>query len=359
MNILYDHQAFDQIIGGISRSFVGLISNLDASINYQVSLRYSRNYYVKQILPGISYPFDKIYLPYKRRIIRKINTNFSINQIKKSNYDLFHPTFEDPYFLKYIFKPLVVTVHDLIPETYPYLWSKGWILNRKLIYSKADHLVAVSQNTKNELLHYYPWIEPNKVSVIYHGFCNSIIVNHTMKLDFKYILYVGGRKAYKNFKLFVEACAPLLQKASDIFLVCAGNSFDHEEIELFRLLEIEKKVYHMQPTDNELYELYQRAVLFVFPSLKEGFGLPILEAWGNNCPVVLSKVEPFIEIAGDAAFYFDPLSKKDIRECIEKTIFDSKRRETIVRKGYDRLKQFNWKKTAESYGNIYSVVLNR
>ncbi|MBP8945862.1 MAG: glycosyltransferase [Paludibacteraceae bacterium] len=124
-------------------------------------------------------------------------------------------------------------------------------------------------------------------------------------------------------------------------------------------LGIYRKVISKRFNDKELYNLYQNALLFIFPSLKEGFGIPILEAWANKCPIALSNIEIFHEIADDAAIYFDPLDIEDIRNAIEKIIQNGDLRMNLIKKGYERVKKFNWFDSAKKLENIYKKVINK
>lgn len=357
MKILYDHQAFGQVIGGVSRYFVETIKHLNPEIEREIAVKYSRNMYIKEILPEITYPFGDLYLPYKRRIIRKQNFKYAVSCLMNSKYDIFHATFDDNYFLPYLKSPFVVTIHDLIPESTPGNWHPGWLECRKQIFHLANHIICVSKYTKNELLHYYPDLNISNITVIYHGF-NPREVKSDSKYNNKYILYVGGRKGYKNFTRFVNACAPMLIDNKYLKLFCTGEEFSNEEKELLSNLNIAQQVTQRKVDEKELISIYKNALVFVFPSLKEGFGHPILEAWGNGCPVALSNTGPFPEIAGDAAQYFDPLSEDDMQRCIKKILFDNELREDLIIKGKKRIQNFTWEKSTKEHERVYYQTMN-
>jgi glycosyltransferase involved in cell wall biosynthesis len=113
----------------------------------------------------------------------------------------------------------------------------------------------------------------------------------------------------------------------------------------------------MPVNDAILAQLYQKALAFVFPSLYEGFGLPILEAFSCGCPVALSDSSSFPEVAKEAAIYFDPHIKSSMEEAILKIIHDEKLRDVLRRRGYEALKDFSWKKTAEKTLSLYKSIL--
>lgn len=356
MKILFDHQAFQQIIGGVSRYYVETIKHLNEGIEREVAVRYSRNLYIKEILPGIKYPFGNFYIPFKRRIIRQQNLNYAISRLKNSTYDIFHATFDDSYFLPYLKTPFVISVHDLIPESEPDKWPTGWLECRKQVFLKANHIICPSNFTKKELLQFYPNLDISKISVIYHGYEQKVSIKANRKSK-NYIIFIGGRKGYKNFERFVKACAPLLHENMDLKLFCTGEKFTKEEVQLLAKLKIWNKVIQKKVSDVELRNLYKNALLFVFPSLKEGFGIPILEAWGNGCPVALSDTGPFPEIAGDAAEYFDPMDEGDIQNCIRNILSDKGLRNNLIRKGENRLKLFSWEHSSLEHERIYHQTL--
>ena len=290
--------------------------------------------------------------------MKKINYEYAIERLKKSDYDIFHSTFDDPYFLNYVKSPFVITVHDLIPEHDPSKWPNEWLQNRKKLFEMANHIIAVSQNTKNELLLFYPKIHENKVTVIYHGLTFNSNNNLTESNEFgKYILYVGNRAGYKNFNFFVESLAPILKNNKEIKLICTGTKFNSFEKEILKKLGILDKVIAIQVDDNLLNSLYAKALLFVFPSLIEGFGLPILEAWSNGCPVALSDTKCFKEIAGDAAIYFNPTNSTNIRNAIIDVISNEDLKKELIKAGNERIKLFDWKFSAKKLEQVYKKVL--
>ncbi len=179
----------------------------------------------------------------------------------------------------------------------------------------------------------------SKISVLYHGYtplnCKSEVNIHK-----KYILYVGGRKGYKNFIRFVEALAPILVENEGLKLLCTGNKLSQEEKELLLNLKITQKVFQSTVNEIQLMNLYKNSILLVFPSIKEGFGFPILEAWGNECSVALSNTDPFLKIAVDAAEYFDPLNIEDIRQCIGNLLSNEGSRKRLFEMGRNRVKIF-------------------
>ena len=175
----------------------------------------------------------------------------------------------------------------------------------------------------------------------------------------RYILYIGERWDYKNFEIFLKSIIPLLKKDKDIYLICGGsNPFNKNEIKYFKYLDCEHRVLHIK-IDNDviLANLYKHAMAFIFPSLYEGFGIPILESFSCGCPVILSNSSSFPEVAGDAGVYFNPEDELSIRKAIESVIYDDNLREEMKKKGYKQLSKFSWEKTALQTKKVYESLI--
>ena len=150
----------------------------------------------------------------------------------------------------------------------------------------------------------------------------------------------------------------LLNNNQDLFLVCVGGgNFDEDEQNLLKSLSIQKKVLRFDVNDGKLGYLYKNALAFVFPSLYEGFGLPIVEAFACKCPVVLNNASCFPELAADSAEYFDPSSIESMRKAIEKVINNYKLRQKLIKRGLERVKDFSWEKTAKKTKKVYQSVI--
>jgi glycosyltransferase involved in cell wall biosynthesis len=379
MKILFDNQIFKaQKYGGISRYFSELFSyfNTTKDIKYEVPIRDTENEYLinlpsfsKENLSKKSFlkPNSKI----KRKIIKIIelfDKNSNINLVKKAlqkqDFDIFHPTYYSPYFLKYLKdKPFVLTVHDMIHEIYPqyfkFDFGKTAKYKKKLI-ERATKIVAISENTKKDIVKYYN-VPEEKIRVIYHGNTLKPNANKQIKipnLPKNYILFVGARGLYKNFTFFIESIAELLNIDKDMNIVVAGgysnkNDFSKKEINLFEKLKIKEQIFQYSIDDDSLAYLYQNAICFVFPTLYEGFGIPVLEAFACGCPIVLSNTSSLPEVGGNAAIYFDPYNKNDMFEKVNKVVYDEILRKEMTAKGQIQLKKFSWEKTAIETIQIY------
>jgi glycosyltransferase involved in cell wall biosynthesis len=283
--------------------------------------------------------------------------------LKKRSFDLFHPTYYDPYFLEYLRgKPFVLTVHDMIHEKFAneFLRLKNKvILQKKELIKKARHIIAISESTKKDIIDIYQ-IPESKISVVYLGY-KQIANNcfHESNFPDKYILYVGDRALYKNFQFFLKSISSYLKMEEDLYLVCVGGrEFTYDEKELINKFELASKMIHYpKVSDDFIRAAYQNALGFIFPSLYEGFGLPVLEAFVNGCPAVLSNTSSLPEVGGDAALYFDPRNSESILESVRKIVTDIKLREELKQRGYSRLKKFSWQKCAEETKQVYQSII--
>lgn len=366
MKILYDFQIFSlQDFGGISRYFIELIHHLEAEkdIKTELAIYFSNNSYLRRSHSLYAKPFlSNTNLFWKNIIIEKINKILCGPRINKKDYDIFHPTYYDTYFLSLIGKkPFVLTVYDMIHEHYEEIRSVEKTISeqKRRLVQKASKVIAISENTKQDLLRYFHANE-KKIEVVHLGnsvFPKPIAVNHR-SIPEKFILYVGVRSFYKNFKPFLSSMVPLLTKDENLHLLCAGGGdFRNEEISLFKNAGVDKKVIHYPIDDNLLGHLYRNARVFVFPSLYEGFGIPVLEAFGCGCPVVLSNSSSLPEIGKDAALYFDPQEEQSIRNTVESVLYNEDIRKELIARGFERVKEFSWGKTARETRRIYESLV--
>src|SRR5690554_1998487 len=251
MRILYDHQMFSyQKYGGITKYFVELMKNIGVENEFSLSLLFSDNHYL-----GANHKLFKKYnlLPASnfkgkgriKEFLALLNHVYSNYYISKGDFDVFHPTFYDSYFLEKLKKPYVITVHDLIEFKFRSTYFKDSPRRGAIekVIRHADRIISISLNTKNDLLEIFD-LDPDKIDVIYHGF-NPGDGDVGPNQFGKYILFVGQRSAYKNFDRFVEAIVPLLKKEKDIKLLCVGGEFTVHESSFFSHHGIENQTLAM------------------------------------------------------------------------------------------------------------------
>lgn len=366
MKILYDHQIFtQQQYGGISRYFYELIKRFDGVENScDVATLYSNNaYYNIEVNQNLKEFLPNIYFRGKIRVMRFINQSKSNSIIDKNNFDVFHPTYYDPYFLKNSKnKPFVVTFHDMIHEKFSdqfeVLKSDTKILdNKKRLLEYSAKVIAISETTKQDIIQFFG-VDSEKIEVVYHGnsFTNSVI-NYNRIIGEDYILFVGNRSIYKNFNFFVTGISDLLVK-NNLKLICAGGgSFTTQELNLLQSLNIQDRVIFKKIiNDDILANYYKHALFFCFPSLYEGFGIPVLEAFACGCPVLLSNGGSLPEIGGDAALYFTPTNEESLLSEANKLLNDELLRKQLVEKANNRLHKFSWDKSYHDHLKIYESI---
>lgn len=367
MKVLYDHQCFvQQQFGGVSRYHYQLIKELNKlqNVDAKLSLKYSNNFYINE-----DKSFDvKNFLPnhkfyFKRTILDYINRLSTIPVLKQGDYDIFHPTYFNPYFLNHLNdKPFVLTVYDSIHEKYPEIINSidKTLENKKVLLSKAELILAISNCTKKDLIELHN-IPAEKIEVVYlAASINKNFVSSNLKVELpeKYILFVGNRDYYKNFNNFILAVEPLLKEHNDLFLICAGgSSFTNGEKKIFHSKQLENRIIHKGADNVTLATLYSNALAFIFPTLYEGFGIPALEAMNCDCPVVMSNTSSLPEVGGDAAIYFDPAKIDDMREKIVSVIFNKDLRNDLVLKGKTQRQKFSFEKTARQTLEVYKQLL--
>lgn len=354
LRVYMDYQAFShQTFGGVSRYFTEIIARLPQyGIEPTVGLKYSNNTHLK----ALDIPVQPVS---NRKVAKRLNRLFCRRQIRQADFDILHATYFDPYVLhaNTQHKPLVITIHDMIDE----VMHEGHTTPRRKARQArhANHIIAVSEHTKQDVIRILH-IPEDRISVVYHG--SSIVPTDPKQqpsLPPRYILYVGGRQRnYKNFRLFLEAMRPVVQ-SEQIAIVCVGAPFTPDEHALIRQLGMQQAVHQLFAADDQLYTIYAKAACFVYPSCYEGFGLPILEAWSAQCPIVLSHSSCFPEIAGEAALYFEPNNAADLTAKTLQMLDSETLRKDLIVKGQQRLQRYSWDKAAQELAHIYHTIYSR
>ena len=365
MKVLLDPQIFlTQKFGGISRLFVEVwkSSVRNKEISFECPLIYSENYHLNEsgLEPkNICNLFHNLNFKGTRRIkdlLKAYSINKTKRKLKAQQFDVFLSTYYDTYFLDHINKkPFILTVYDMIHEIFPEYFTSDTktIPQKKILIERADKIIAISKQTKKDILRFYPTVSPDKIDVVYLS--QTIIeigVSITDQLPQNFILFVGNRDAYKNFKLFVETAVPFLRAVPSLYIVCAGGGrLLEKENEMLKQLGINERVIQKNYKDSELASFYKAAKVFVFPSAYEGFGIPTLEAMQCGCPVILADSSCLPEIGGDAVMYFESGNSSSLANAIDKVINNESLREQLIEQGYKQVKDFSWEKTAEGYFN--------
>ncbi|QMW05975.1 glycosyltransferase family 4 protein [Spirosoma foliorum] len=368
MKVLFDHQSFTGLpYGGVSRYFFELMRSFAkrSDIDFELSLRLSNNEYLNQasFSNHIRYP-RLAHMHNAHRAASVLNRLYSKQRIRSGKFDIFHPTYYHRYFLDSIgSKPFVLTFFDATSERfgdqYPEL-GEGIYETKKQLLRRADCVICISEFSKQDLLRYFP-VDPDKVKVVLLGTTMDEYVAPSKReaspLAAPYLLYVGKRGLYKNFNGFFRAIQPVLHQHPDLHIICAGGgAFTPNEQALFHAARLSERVHFRPLTDEGLVTLYQHARAFVFPSLNEGFGIPVLEAYSAGCPVVLSDRSSLPEVGADAAIYFDPEDDDSMAHAIERIVTDDALFANLRQKGTERLRDFSCDKTAQQTLEVYQSL---
>jgi glycosyltransferase involved in cell wall biosynthesis len=365
VKVYYDYQIFTiQRWGGISRYYYELMDYYSKSGGFDFELLLSRSnngYLNKASFFSNRSMLNDVNFFGKRRILNIFNKSFARQKLKESNFDVFHPTYYDPYFLPFLKKkPFVIMIPDMIHEkfssTFPsWDFSAKW---KKELARKAAKIITITQNTKRDIMEMLG-IPDSKIEVVYLGnsLNLSLRANTNIELPKKYVLFVGSRVGYKNFDKFTESVIPILKKDTGLNIVCVGDKFSTKEIATFDKLGVKNRFFQYSVHDEVLAQIYSKAEAFVFPSMYEGFGIPILESFACGCPAILSNCSSFPEVAEDAAIYFDPYSIEDMTSAIEKVVYNNEIKNNLIKKGNERIKTFSWDKAALETKKVYESVV--
>ena len=356
MNVLYDYQAFYRDrVGGVSRYFSEIITHMPQEVTTEVTAATSCNLYMKQHISALAIDCSPRQR-FRSKALRMLNHAWASQRLKKGGYDIFHPTDFDPYYLPHVKAPIVATIHDMYWEMSHVNPAMEQMRHQQI--TTAQHIITVSEQTRTDLLSLYPMVDPSRVTTIHHGF-TPIAADKQSKPLFAqpYLLFVGKRSGYKNYVTLLHAFAALSDKYPDLLLVCTGMPFSSEEQQQIASLHLGDRVRQVFANDQQLYSLYHHARCFVYPSEYEGFGIPILEAWGCECPVLLSQASCFPEIGGSATDYFETKSVDSLVEGIKSIIDNEAHRQDLIEHGNQRIKLFTWEKAANQTLQIYNSLL--
>lgn len=259
---------------------------------------------------------------------------------------------------------LIVTVHDMIFERFADFY-KGPNFDRfredkRRCIQGADAVICVSETTRHEIQRFYGF-DSDSIYVVPHAYGNAFRLLQQcgggpgMSTKQPFLLYVGTRTHYKNFDMLLQAYSMWPQR-KDIALVLVGSPWSDDEDNHLLKLGIRDRVQVLTNIDDQtLCQLYNQAVGFVYPSLYEGFGIPLLEAIACGCPVIASRIPSTIEVAGECPIYFDPAEVDDLLRAFDIALSEG-RASKRVQIGLERVKSYSWNKAAVQTLEIYRAV---
>ena len=283
------------------------------------------------------------------------------------NPDIFHSTFFSTPRLPHHYKT-VLTIHDMIyelfSEKFNTMQDRRFVKNKKKQIYSADAIICVSESTQKDVLRFYPDIDAEKLVVIHNGIDPSFLTpvdpveknrfQSQLGLEKPFLLYIGRvNDPYKNFDLLLDTYTSRdeIQKRFHLVIV-HSDDLNERQKETIASMDGRIKCYS-DITRRQLKLFYSCCSEFIYPSRYEGFGLPVLEAMACEAPVVCSNALSLLEIAGDAALFFDPLSEEDLGNSILQIADSPRTREDLQNKGRKNLERFSWEHSVEALEKLY------
>ena len=315
----------------------------------------------------------KIHTP-PRKFLKSFWRSYGLSaHLEEDHIDLYHGlSHELPFGIKSKKYRSIVTIHDLIfkiyPNTCPAVDRAIYDFKFKHSCTSADHIIAISRCTKEDIVRFYN-IPSDKISIAYQS-CNPLFFNPSTldkrkildkyKLPAEYILYVGAITERKNTKTLIQAYS-LISKSIRIPLVIVGkgNGYQQECRRLSAALGTEQNIYWISDlSDNqELQVVYLNATCFVYPSVYEGFGIPIVEALLSKIPVIAAETSCLPEAGGPDSLYFDPYKPEDLADKLATVLTDPTLREKMRQQGWVYASQnFSAKATTQHVHRLYQSL---
>lgn len=361
MNVLYDGMIFSmQKAGGINRYFANIISRLPVGDSPTLTTRNDL---------GVNVPAHprlrvKQYRPFRPHRISQPLEKTYFRALERERYSVAHPTYYslltqqefDCYHC-----PVVVTVYDMIHERFAKdfqdEFQRAVRQQKKQAVERADAILCISENTKQDLVALYPAVE-NKIVVTYLATEMDMSLTHgDQKVpEQPYFLFVGGRNSYKNFDGLLTAFRQAAPWHPDALVCVVGSAFTEAESKAIENLGLTSRFQHYgNINDRHLAKLYNRSLALIYPSRYEGFGIPPLEAMACETVVVGANVSSVPEVVGDAGLLFDPNSG-ELTDILLALLDNSVDRDDLIQKGRRRAAHFSWDKTAAQTVEVYQKV---
>lgn len=359
--------------GGISRVFSEILPRM-CSINDSLHVQILTQGSLKQPLPkhknitSCSIPYIDHY-PYPKQLwihiinsVNKITHNLKAGRGKNK---IWHSTY---YTIPQKWSGhSVATVHDMVFERFPQFYNGPkfdlFRQRKRLSVQQADAVICVSDTTRQDVLRFYDLdknrvhVVPNACSIVFrHMDSNELPKTHQIKQPF--LLYLGNRARYKNFDVLVKAYSLWPHREDVSLILVGGKPISESEQQLIEELEITTQIKVLKDADDEtLCCLYNNALAFVYPSIYEGFGIPLLEAMACGCQIIASRIPSTIEVAGEYPIYFEPEDVNDLLRALDVAIFERPNPERI-KLGFETAKSYSWDKTAAQTLQIYQKIHN-
>lgn len=369
MKLLVDPEIFFYGRCGLVRYYSSVIKRLrERGVAVELPLIASGSDFIAGRFPLVQPPVRHGQRSFLRlRVGNRLSKRWYLRRVRHGDYDCLLPTsprFEDD-FLSCLpaDKPYMMVVHDTMrcvngPDG---LFDATGHNADRLAYlvGRASATICISHRTRRDLEQLVPRAA-SRLHVVHTGNLLQASVSSAdglpssdAALAERYLLFVGERTGRKNFRFTLQSIAEWLKRRTDIRLVCTGRSNKWEQ-DFLDHLGIRDRVLFLEATDEQLVSLYRQAVALLYPSLYEGFGLPVLEAMSLGCPVVTSRCGAIPEVAGEAVLYADPLDGMSIAEAVRTIVEDRVLAARLAEAGRSRARRF----TLESMMDRFETVLN-
>jgi len=366
LRVVYDWQTFClQEYGGISR-YVVKLAGAGARLGLftpTIVAPLHRNAYLREADPALYRGWRVPSVPRTGRILYQVNRVPGAAMVKAIQPHIVHATY-------YWSLPRagssrsVVTVYDMIHERLPGVFGRR-DRTRELkaaAVRSADHVICISNSTKLDLLE-ATGVPESRVSVVHLGVEDPPRVavpdaSYLAAIPERFVLFVGERARYKNFSNLVRAFGDSYLARQGVELVCLGGGPLSAEERRHTTRHLGKgKPQCVSGSDALLWYLYSKAMMFVYPSVYEGFGIPLLEAMRSACPVACSDISAFREIAGSAAVRFDPNDPGTMTRAMEAIAESDALRADLVQRGLKQAAKFSWERCARMTAEVYARLM--
>lgn len=259
----------------------------------------------------------------------------------------------------------VVTVHDMIYERFPDLYgglkADQFREEKRCCIQQADAVICVSGTTRQEVQQFYG-LDSDSIYVVPHA-CSDVfrqLEQHEAKMETPtrqpFLLYIGTRARYKNFDMLIQTYSVWPQRKNVALVIVGGRLWSDDEERRLAELGIRDRIRLLTDIDDEtLCHLYNQAAGLVYPSLYEGFGIPLLEAMACGCPIIASRIPSTIEVAGECPIYFDPAETDDLLNAFD-IVLSEGRNSKRAQAGLENVKFYSWNKTAAQTLEVYQAV---
>ncbi|AMR32348.1 hypothetical protein A0256_13410 [Mucilaginibacter sp. PAMC 26640] len=358
-------------IGHFTKNLVSVMAESQLK-HYNIETLYAKDY--SGIFPqNERIKYRQIQIDSTKRLRRIYYEQIEINKhLEQHKFDLYHTTnCIIPYFSK---TRTLLTVHDLVALDHPEYCKKETVAFYRALLpnsiKNATKIVAVSNKIKEDILQRFI-IDPAKIEVIHHGVGKEFkrIVSleklqrcvEKYKLPPKFLLFIGNLEPRKNLVNLIDAYIELKihSRVKQKLVIAGANGWKNDDLYAKVLKhELANEVIFTGYVDQcDIPSIYSLADLFIFPSLYEGFGLPVLEAMACGTPVLCSNRGALPEVTGSSLPHLDPLNVSDIAKKILLFLNNSQFRSQLVDIGFDRVKQFTWEQTVQKTLNVYDQIL--